>query len=160
MGGEDLKGTGPGVGPVMLALSTFRHSEKAIETAVEEAAEVGRLVVVYVADVNLGRYLIGTDLTLYPELKESYEQEVLQKHEERAREHTDQIEARAAERGIAVETHVEVGRFALVCLKIVEEKRPSLILTTRTQRPGWVKRLFGSPVDKLVAEAGCPVVEV
>ncbi|MFO7959280.1 MAG: hypothetical protein R6X33_19525 [Candidatus Brocadiia bacterium] len=27
-------------------------------------------------------------------------------------------------------------------------------------RPGWVPRLFGSPVDKLLARAGCPVIEV
>jgi len=147
-------------GPVMLALSTFRRSEQAIALALEKAKTVGRLVVVYVADVNLARYYIGTDVGLYPDLQERVEEEVLLQHEAEGREEVAPIVDRARRLGIDVtRTEVTIGRFAMVCLGIVAEEKPSVIVTTRSRRPAWVRRFFGSPVDKLIAEAGCPVVE-
>jgi len=146
-------------GPVMLALSTFRQSDRAIDLAIERAAESGNLVVAYVADVNLARYLIGTDVGLYPELQRKCEEELLQEHEQQGREHVAAIRDRATAGGIEVATHLRVGRFALVCLEIAEKEKPALIVTTRSRRPTWVRRFFGSPVDHLTAHAGCPVVE-
>jgi nucleotide-binding universal stress UspA family protein len=35
-----------------------------------------------------------------------------------------------------------------------------VIITTRSKRPEWVRRFFGSPVDDLIRKAGCPVVTV
>jgi len=142
-----------------LALSTFRRSEDAIAVALEKAAACKELVVVYVADVNLARYLIGTDVGLYPELKEKCEQELLEEHRQKGKEEAESIAARAETQGIRTVSYVLVGRFALVCLEIVEKERPSLIVTTRSRRPTWVKKLFGSPVNHLIAHAGCPVIE-
>jgi len=48
--------------PVLLALSTFRQSPEAVALAIEKAREPGKLIVVYVVDVNLARYFIGTDV--------------------------------------------------------------------------------------------------
>jgi nucleotide-binding universal stress UspA family protein len=148
-----------GHGPVMLALSTFRQSEQAVDMALEKAKIVGRLVVVHVADVNLARYLIGSDIGLYPELQQRCENELLTKHEREGREKTAAIAERARAAGLAVSTHVTVGRFAIVCLQIVAQEKPSLIVTTRSKRPEWVRRFFGSPVNELIAKAGCPVIE-
>jgi len=64
--------------PIMLALSTFRKSDEAIRLAIEKAQRGKNLVVFFVVDVNLARYLIGADLGLFPELQESYEEEVLE----------------------------------------------------------------------------------
>jgi len=146
-------------GPVMLALSTFRRSDQAVDRAIDKAAESGSLVVAYVADVNLARYLIGTDVGLYPELQRKCEEELLQEHEQQGREHVAAIRDRATAGGIQVTSHVRVGRFALVCLEIAEKEGPVLIVTTRSRRPAWVRRFFGSPVDHLIAHAGCPVLE-
>jgi nucleotide-binding universal stress UspA family protein len=146
-------------GPVMLALSTFRRSEAAVELALERAAGPGRLVVVYVADKNLARYLVGSDIGTYPGLKEKCEEELLEEHERAGRQHVEEIALRARERGIQVTTHVERGRFAVVCLAIAGRQRPSLVVTTRSKRPAWVKRFFGSPVDYLTKHIGCPVEE-
>ena len=55
---------------------------------------------------------------------------------------------------------VKSGRFALVCLDLVNQEKPSLIVTTRSQRPAWVRRVFGSPVNELVERASCPVIVV
>lgn len=147
-------------GCVMLALSTFRISEKAIAVAIDKSREAKKLMVVYVADINLARYLVDVDLGLFGELKESFESEMLEKHEKEGREHVETIAEKAVKEGIEVKTRVEVGRFALVCLDVVEKEKPSLIVTTRSRRPEWVKKFFGAPVDDLIEKAGCPVVAV
>ena len=147
-------------GPVMLTLSTFRRAQRAIDLAIEKAAEGNELVVVYVADANLARYFIGTDIGLYPELKERCEEEVLREHQQKGKEVAGIIAQKAEARGITVRTYVSIGRFALECLKVIEKEKPKVIVTTRSQRPAWVRRFFGSPVDHLIAEAPCPVIEV
>jgi nucleotide-binding universal stress UspA family protein len=147
-------------GCVMLALSTFRQSEKAIDTAIEESRNVKKLMIVYVADVNLARYLVDVDHGMIPELREACETDLLKKHEETGREYIATISQRATKEGIEVKTHIAVGRFALVCLDVVQEVKPSLIVTTRSRRPEWVRKFFGAPVDDLIAKAGCPVTVV
>lgn len=144
-------------GCVMLALSSFRKSEKAVDLAVEACRSVKKLFVVYVADFNLARYLIGAEHGLSQDLRDKCEADLLKQHEEAGRELVAQIAEWAENEGIEVETHVEVGRFALVCLDVAQKVKPSLIVTTRSQRPEWVKKFFGAPVDDLIARAGCPV---
>ena len=150
----------PASGPVMLALSTFRHSDAAIQTALDKAAQAGSLFVLYVADVNLARYLVATDLSVHPELKHMCEEELLELHRKRAAEKAEAIVKQAEGRGITATLHVETGRFGVVALAAVARVRPAMIVTTRSNRPEWVRRLFGSPVDRLIAEAGCPVLVV
>jgi len=143
----------------MLALSTFRHSQTAVELAIEQAQDGKNLVIVYVVDVNLARYLIGSDIGTFQRLKERYESELLDKHRVLAAERVARMVTRAENRGINVSTHITTGRFALECLKLVQTEQPDVIVTTRSKRPEWVKRFFGSPVDYLKAHAQCPVIE-
>ncbi len=145
--------------PVLLALSTFRHSEAAIEFATEKAAEGRDLVLAYIADVNLARYYLGSDVGLYPELRENTRRELLHQHRHEADEKAAEIAQRLRGRGVTVRVYVNVGRFAAECLKLVEKEHPELIVTTRSERPRWVKKFFGSPVDKLREKTGCPVIE-
>jgi len=147
-------------GCVMLALSTFRQSEKAIAIAIEKARDVRKLMVVYVADVNLARYFVDVDLGLFGELRETCEEDLLKQHEKSGKKHVATITAKAENEGIVVQSYSQIGRFALVCLEIVERVKPSLIVTTRSKRPEWVKKFFGAPVDDLIANAGCPVTVV
>ena len=145
--------------PVMLALSTFRRSDRAVELAIELAQECGKLHVVYVADRNLARYLIGTDVEAYPELRHRVEEEILRGHEEQGRQHVESIAQQARAQGVDVDSRVSTGRFALVCLDAIKELGPRMVVTTRSKRSRWVKRFFGSPVTYLVEHAGCPVIE-
>lgn len=147
-------------GCVMLALSTFRRSEKAIDVAIEKCREIKKLMVVYVVDINVARYLVGVEVELYPDVREICEAEMLEKAEKEAREHVATIAEEAEKKGIQVKTLVKVGRFAVVCLDVVKQEQPSLIVTTRSRRPEWVKKFFGAPVDELIAKAGCPVVAI
>jgi nucleotide-binding universal stress UspA family protein len=135
-------------GCVMLALSTFRKSDKAVDTAIEKAHDNKKLMVVYAADINLARYLVEPEASL------------LEKHEKEGRKHVAAIAEKAKGEGIEVKTHCEVSRFGLVCLDLVQQEKPSLIITTRSKRPEWMRKLFGSPVDELVAKAGCPVIVI
>ena len=145
--------------PIMLALSTFRQSDRAIEVAIDKAAPCKRLIVVYVVDVNLGRYMIGSDLGFVPSVQEQYKKELLREHRERGEGVVQSISRLAAPQGIMVDSHIVTGRFALEILDVAETERPSVIITTRSRRPKWIKKLFGSPVDYLSTHARCEVME-
>lgn len=145
--------------PVMLALSTFRHSEEAIALALERAELEGRLIIAYIVDVNLARYFIGSDVGIYEELKTRCEREILDEHRRTARSRVREIVRQAGERSIATKVHVRTGRFAVKVLALADTYRPEIIVTTRSNRPRWVKQFFGSPVDTLIARASCPVIE-
>jgi nucleotide-binding universal stress UspA family protein len=147
-------------GCVMLALSTFRKSEKAVDTAIQKAQSTKKLLVVFVADVNLARYFIGAEHGLLPDLKEMCEADLLKLHVKEGRGHVEIIAAKARSEGIEMKAIVQIGGFATVCLDLVKQEKPSLIVTTRSQRPEWVKRFFGAPVNELVEKAGCPVMVV
>ena len=144
---------------IMLALSTFRQSEKAVELAVEKAADGKSLIVVFIVDVNLARYLIGSDIKSFPDLKERTEEELLKRFRMQAEKKAKTIAEMAERRGIPVSTYVNTGRFGLECMKVIEKEKPEMVITTRSKRPAWIRRFFGSPIDYLIANAGCPVVE-
>ena len=145
-------------GCVMLALSTFRKSEEAVNTAMQYAREVKKLCIVFVADENLARYYIASEVPA--SLRGSYEEELLEFDEKEGLAQVEEIAAKARLEGIEIKSIVKIGRFAHICLDCIKQEKPSLVVTTRSQRPEWVKRFFGSPVNKLVDYAGCPVVVI
>ncbi len=145
--------------PVMLALSTFRYSDSPIKLAVEKAKAAGKLVIVYVVDVNLARYMVGSDVGFLSDLRERYEAEVLEEYRNKAEVRVQEIANQARAEGIDVVACVRTGRFALECLDIIGQENPECVVTTRSRRPQWVKKFFGSPVDYLISRAPCPVIE-
>jgi nucleotide-binding universal stress UspA family protein len=147
-------------GCILLALSTFRKSEEAIDFALKKSYEGKKLMIVYVVDANVARYIVGMGGEFVDGLKETCESEILEKAEKEAGEHVKAIAEKAEALGIEVKKKIQMGRFALVCLDIVNQVRPSMIVTTRSRRPDWVKRFFGAPVDELIAQAGCPVIAI
>ena len=60
----------------------------------------------------------------------------------------------AAERGIECETSLRVGRFADEVMAEAREHPPGAVIVTRANRPAWMRRLFGSPVDRIRDELG------
>jgi len=146
--------------PVMLALSTFRQSELAISKALDEAKKTKNMLLVYVIDVNLARYFIGSDQLVTEELKNQCEKELLKDHKQRGKKYVENIETRAREDGISVKTVFQVGRFGIICVDNMQKENPTMIVTTRSKRPEWVKKMFGSPVSYLIENASCPVIEV
>jgi nucleotide-binding universal stress UspA family protein len=147
--------------PVMLALSTFRRSEIAEDKAIELMGDGGRLIIVYVADVDVARHLVGTDVGVFSALREKTEQELIEEHVEMGRRAEQRLVERAHEKGAEnVESRVEIGHFAEEVLKDVKKYDPKVIVTTRSHRPRWVRKFFGSDVDVIHEKTGCPVVEV
>jgi nucleotide-binding universal stress UspA family protein len=147
-------------GCVMVILSTFRRSQEAIKVALEKSREVKKLMIVYVIDINVARYLVDVEEEFLIGLRESCEAEMLTKAEKEALEQVTAIAGEAEQRGIQAKTLVQVGRFAVIGLEVVNQIHPSQIVTTRSRRPEWVKKFFGAPVDELIAKAGCPVLVV
>jgi nucleotide-binding universal stress UspA family protein len=147
-------------GGIMLALSTFRRSEEAIDYAFNKSRESKKLMIVHVVDVNVARYVIGLGGEFIDGLKDSSEAEILKKSEEEAEEHVASIIQKAEALGIEVKSLNQVGRFAQVCLEVVKQIKPSMVVTTRSGRPAWVKKFFGSPVYELIQKAGCPVIAI
>jgi len=146
--------------PIMLALSTFRQSDDAVQLAIEKAKTNKNLVVAYIVDENLARYLVGIDTELSPNMKDKSERDILAEHKIQAETKVESIVTTAKEFGINVKTYIDIARFGIECVEIAKKEKPELIITTRTKRPQWVKKLFGSPVDYLIEHAGCPVKEV
>ena len=145
-------------GCVMLALSTFRKSGLAVQAAIEKAKSTKKLFVVFVADVNLARYFIGSELS--PGMREMCEADILKLHEQEGLDKVKEIAEKACLEGLEMDSFIGIGRFGLVCLDLVEKLKPSVIVTTRSNRPEWVKKIFGAPVSELVDKAGCPVMVV
>jgi len=149
----------PIVNPVMLALSTFRHSKEAINLSIKKSGEGRDLIIVYVIDINLARYFIGSDVGFYEELKSKCEKEILEEHRQTAKERVSTIVKLADRYSIKVKKYIRTGRFALQVLPLVKKYEPQLIITTRSRRPQWVKKFFGSPVNYLIEHVKCPVIE-
>ena len=142
--------------PIMLALSTFRQSEMALSKALEEAKKTKNLLIVYVVDINVERYLTES---IIPGLQERAKEELLAEHQQIGKRYAENIEREAHKEGISVKLVFEVGRFGIICVDIMKKENPKMIITTRSKRPEWVKRLFGSPVSYLIENASCPVIE-
>jgi nucleotide-binding universal stress UspA family protein len=147
-------------GCVMLALSTFRRSDEAVTVALGKCQDVKKLMAVYVVDVNVARYLVDVEEEFIFGLKQNCETEIMEEWEKEAVKHLEEISGMAVKMGITVKSYSQVGRFAVVCLEMVNQVKPSVIVTTRSRRPDWVKKFFGAPVDELIAKAGCPVIAV
>ncbi len=146
--------------PVLLALSTFRQSDAVIRKAIELAKnEDRRLIVAFVVDVNLARYLIGSDVMPGSDLEQRCKAELLEQHRAQAEASVTSIAAQAAKSRVECDTSIVTGRFGVEILRVIREHQPEKVMLTRSRRPKWVLQLFGSPVDYIIEHAGCPVSE-
>ena|GEM_PF-2959777 len=145
--------------PVMLALSTFKHSDSAIDTALKKASEYKRLVIVYGHNVNLGLYFMESGVGLYPNLKEQCEKELLSEYEQQWKEKVEAIANKARAQGIEVVTYVHAERFTSLCVEVIEKEKPSLVVMRRFHKPDWLRGLFGSVADRLASQTRCLVIE-
>ena len=146
--------------PILLALSTFRQSDELVEHTIQAARRSRQpLIIAFVVDVNLPRYFTESGAIAGTPLREQSEKEMLEDFRRQAATITRSIEQTAQQSDIPCSSSVVVGRFGVEILMQASEHRPSFITLTRSKRPDWVRRLFGSPVDSIIRDAGCPVYE-
>lgn len=146
--------------PLLLALSTFRKSDALVQIAIGLAKEEQRpLLVVFIVDENLARYLVGVEIPVGTRLREMCEQDMLNEHRKDAEDTIARIAREAEFAGILCEAIVLTGRFGIEITRIAQDRHPAKIILTRSNRPQWVRRFFGSPVDYVIQHAGCPVLE-
>jgi nucleotide-binding universal stress UspA family protein len=146
---------------VLLALSTTRHSEKAIEKAIERVeAESGELFLLFILDdeVPSGLFDQLTDRGFTGEKPSDQLANALkEEYRLRAREETQRIESRAAERNLKCHTEIVEGAFQDKCLEGVERYQADLVILTRRKRSNLARYLFGSAVNNLKAVCQCGV---
>ena len=147
-------------GPVMLALSTFKYFDKAIEAAIEKASQCKKLIIVYGHEVSLWLYFLETDIGFYPCWKEQCEKELLTEIHQQWEQKIEAIANRARAENLQVITYVRAERFRTLCMEVVKKEKPSLIITKKNLRPAWFRRFFGSPADYLASHTECSVIEV
>lgn len=145
---------------ILLSLSSFRFSEKAVETAFDLADQNSELCVLWVIDVNLSRYLVGLDSGLSYESKEMFYHELHEKFLQIANGNLEKIIEKAQDFKINITTEVVIGRFAIESLRVAHQKKPMIIVTTRSNRAQWLIDRFGSPVKVLTEQSDCPVIVV
>ena len=135
---------------VLLALSSFRFSEAEVERALARCREDGaRLRVLYVVDVNIARYFSESGVMAGTTLREQLEAGAFEELQVRAQAILDEVCSRVSETDVTCEGVLRVGRFAEEVTALVRAERPQVVIATRAQRPEWLRRLFGSPVDRL-----------
>ncbi|NSW55005.1 MAG: universal stress protein [Armatimonadetes bacterium] len=139
--------------PVLLALSTFRRDIAEIEEALATCEETNApLVAVFVVDINLARYFADSGVMAGTSLREEMEKGIMDEHKAEAQEALDLVAKLAAERNLPCRTEMRVGRFAVEVRDLVEQIDPAVLILTRAGRPDWLRKLFGSPVDRLCEE--------
>jgi nucleotide-binding universal stress UspA family protein len=146
--------------PILLALSTFRQSDSLIQKAIQLARQEGRkLIVLFIIDINLARYLIDSQTIAGTHFRQKCEKEMLAEYKEMAVAKVDAIVLQTKEVGVPCETIIITGRFGIETVKMIQERTPEKVLLTRSKRPQWMRQLFGSPVDYIIKHANCPVLE-
>lgn len=120
--------------PIMLALSTFKHSDKAIKMAIEMAFDCKKLVIVYGHEVNPWLYFMGTDFGIIHGLKEQCEIEILIEIEREWEKKIDVIATEARAKGLKVATYVKAKKFKKLYHEVFEKEKPSLVITTKSRK--------------------------
>jgi nucleotide-binding universal stress UspA family protein len=149
--------------PILLALSSFRQKDAQIQAALDLCASANApLFALFVIDINLARYRVTPDMVVGKSLRQELEAGVMGEQETRARETLESVSALAQARGITCATAIRVGRFADEVRTVALGKSARSIVLTRADRPQWMRRLFGSPVDHICTELGerCNVIVV
>jgi nucleotide-binding universal stress UspA family protein len=142
--------------PILIALSTFRHSEDAIEI-IKSLGSKNKLVVCYFTDQNIYKYRPQIPFTCG---QDAIQEIINQDRIANAYRIEEIVEIAKLNNIKDIQTYTGVGRFAPMVLEIVRKENPSLILTTRSERSTILKWIFGSPIDKIRKEAKCKVVEI
>lgn len=144
-------------GCVLMVLSTFRNSRKAMEVALTKCTGNKKLLITYIIDMNKAKRIIKTiEKRRLPVLKGISEEEWVRANENVGREQLKKMAKQAEKEGINVITLVPKGQFGVICLELIKKITPSFVITTRGDRSTW--DFFGSP--ELIAQAACPIMVV
>ena len=146
--------------PILLALSTFRQSDSLVQKTIQLAKQEGRqLIVLFVVDINLTRYLIDSQTIPGTHFRQECKEEMVAEYKEMADAKVEAITSQVIEAGVPCETIVVTGRFGIETVNVIRERTPEKIILTGSKRPRWIRQLFGSPVDYIIEHTICPVLE-
>lgn len=132
---------------ILVATDGSKHSEKAVERAIDFAAECGgTLNVVSVVDVP--RELHGETLQISDKLLKKVNQII------------ESATEKAARAGVTVKGHVKTGHSTEAILELADELSIDTIFVGSHGRTGLTRLLMGSVSEKIVGLSRCPVIIV
>ncbi|WP_435359163.1 universal stress protein [Haloarchaeobius sp. DFWS5] len=138
---------------VLVAYDDSPQADHALELALREFGDAGRLTVLTIIDPAEAGYKRTLSLPNYPE--EWYE-----RAQEEATVRLDDAKARAATEGITVESEVVVGRPARQVVEYADEHDCDHIVMGSHGRSGVSRILLGSVAETVIRQADCPVTVV
>lgn len=142
---------------ILLALSSFRFSKDAIDLAIRLSEKHNHLIICYFTDENIYRYVEDVPF----DMREGALQELREHFVMLNALQAKKVEEEAKRRGIEnIEIISDIGRFADLVLDIDKKINAEYIITTRSSRSRLMRRIFGSPIDRIKNEASCKVLEV
>lgn len=146
--------------PILLALSTFRHSDLRVQKTIEHAQQEYRnLLVLFIVDINQELELINSQTIIGTHFRQTCQEELLAEYKEIAEAKVKGIASQAIKAGVPCETLIVTGRFETETVNVIRERKPEKVILTRSRRPRWMRQLFGSPVDYITEHATCLVLE-
>jgi nucleotide-binding universal stress UspA family protein len=145
----------------LLALSAGRQGPELVEHALDWAIDVGGdLVVAFIIDAKVPERVTAQLVDsgfLGEKPSEEFLRALLSEYEDSARTALGQVEVRARERGVHIESVIVVGDFADACLSLIAERQVDRVFLCRQDRSALSRFLFGSAVDEVVRQAPCQV---
>lgn len=149
----------PLLNTIMLVLTKFRNINKAVDLVLEKAEQYDKCVISYSSKINLAQYFVETDIGFYPSWKKECEHHLLKHFELLWKRKVESIAEIFRTKGLPAVTYVRAGNFVMSCLDIIQKEKPSLIVTTRSHKPNWLRGLFDSVANRLTSQTTCPVIE-
>lgn len=149
---------------ILLLLPTTGFSAKTVETAFELAREQGaELISCYVVDERLPESVSSWMIYIGfmgDKPSEEYRDVILKEYRKRAETDIEEVKRMASGEGIEIRSFLKEGDWAEETVKLAEEEKVELIVTSKPKEGQMGKLFFGSALEELLKSAPCDVTVV
>lgn len=146
---------------ILLVLTTTCQVDKAVELAIEKAKnQKANLTALFIIDSSMSEGVVSR-LSDFGFLGDKPSSElthaIIKEYRDQGNKKLDEIKWLADCLGIPCQTFVEEGDYTELVLKRMARFNIDYAIVTRCKRSVISSLLFGSAMDKVVKNAGCPV---
>jgi len=146
---------------ILLLLPNTGFSQKTVETALKLAKErKAELLSCYVVDERLPESVSSWMIYIGfmgDKPSEEYREVILKEYRKRADADIEEVRKMASKEAIEVRSFLKEGNWAEETVKLAEEEKVELIVTSKPKEGQMGKFFFGSALEELVKKAPCDV---
>jgi len=146
---------------ILLVLPTTGFSQKTVETAFKLAKdENAELISCYVVDERLPESVSSWMIYIGfmgDKPSEEYREVILKEYRKRAETDIEEVKKMASEKGIEIRCLLREGSWAEETVKLAEEEKVELIVTSKPKEGQMGKLFFGSALEELLKKSPCDV---